>query len=95
MSDFHADGSEDHLFMTCDLYLAAFLQASGCKIVKNSTERKRVDFYFDDKDGLVTRLKDEYMIRGAQINAATYSDNIKSLKSWCADLMKQKGSRRY
>lgn len=88
-----ADG-DGSVVTTCDLYMAAFLNAAGCKIVKHSTENHRVDFFFDNKDGLAARLKDEYLTRSAQINALTYADNVKSLKSWCADIMKQKGPRR-
>ena len=72
---------------TCDLYLASFLVTAGCKTVKNQTDNRRVYFYFDNKDGMVDRLKTDYMTRNAMVNALSYADNVKALKSLCAELM--------
>jgi hypothetical protein len=70
-------------FSTCDLYLAALFVSSGFKSssYKDATT-KRVYFVFE-KNPILMELKLKYFSREAKIDALTYADNIKSLKSLC------------
>ena len=75
-------------YQTCDLYLAAFFLAAGCHLVKSVRESKtrRVYFYFD-KNSLITDLKIKYFSREAKVEALTFADHIKSLKSLCHNIV--------
>lgn len=70
----------------CDLYLAAALNTAGIKHSQTSVVSKRVYFHFPKDDGLLTRIRREYMSRTLQIDALSFADQIKSLKSLCAEL---------
>jgi hypothetical protein len=71
-------------YSTCDLYLAAFFLSAGCKIEQSIRDKKtkRVYFFFE-KNSLVTELRLKYYSRDAKIDAQTFADNVKSLKSLC------------
>jgi hypothetical protein len=71
---------------TCDLYLAAFFTSAGCQIKETTRDSRKVYFLFDN-GVLVDKLKVDYFTRNAKVDALTYADNIKSLKSLCASLM--------
>lgn len=71
---------------TCDLYLAAFFATSGCPIKETTRDARKVYFSFDNSE-LIERLKVDYFTRNAKIDALSYADNIKSLKSLCASIM--------
>ena len=75
-------------YQTCDLYLASFFLAAGCKILKSVREpkTKRVYFYFE-KNPIIMDLKMKYFSREAKIEALTFADNIKSLKSLCHNIV--------
>lgn len=73
-------------YKTCDLYLAALFATSGCKIKSTTKDQKKVYFYFEDND-IVEKLKSAYFLRQCPVDALTYADNIKSLKSLCASLI--------
>lgn len=73
-------------YKTCDLYLAAFLSTSGCPIKKTSKDERRVFFFFEE-DTKVEDLKSKYYLRSSKVDALTYADNIKSLKSLCASIV--------
>lgn len=75
-------------YQTCDLYLAAFFLSTGCKMVKSIRDSKtrRVYFIFE-KNSLMQELKVKYFSREAKVDALTYADTIKSLKSLCHNLM--------
>ena len=73
-------------YKTCDLYFAAFLSSAGCNIEKTSRDDRRVFFYFEE-NAIVEKLKSDYYLRQAKIDALTYADNIKSLKSLCASII--------
>jgi ssRNA-specific RNase YbeY (16S rRNA maturation enzyme) len=74
-------------YQTCDLYLGAFFLSAGCKMLKSNRDRntKRVYFVFE-KNPLIQELKVKYFSREAKIDALSFSDNIKSLKSLCHNL---------
>jgi Domain of unknown function (DUF5659) len=78
----------DEGIKTCDLYLAAFFVSVGCNVTKTSREGKKVYFLFD-KSELIEQLKMDYFTRQAKVDALTYADNIKSLKSLCASIINQ------
>jgi len=78
---------------SCDLYMAAFFTSAGCTItgtsvetMKNQRGPKKVYFIFESNP-IIEKLKVDYFTRNAKIDALTYADNIKSLKSLCASLM--------
>jgi hypothetical protein len=78
----------DEGIKTCDLYLAAFFVSVNCNVIKTSREGKKVYFLFD-KSELIEQLKMDYFTRQAKVDALTYADNIKSLKSLCASIINQ------
>lgn len=75
-------------FSTCDLYLAAFFLSAGSKMVKSirDPKNKRVYFIFE-KNPLMQELKLKYFSREAKVDALTFADNVKSLKSLCHNIM--------
>ena len=73
-------------YKTCDLYLAAFFATSGCKIKSTSRDQKKVYFFFDSTD-IIEKLKSAYFLRQGNVDALSYADNIKSLKSLCASII--------
>jgi len=83
------DGTRDAFegYQTCDLYLAAFFLSAGCKIDESIRDKKtkRVYFHFE-KNPLVSELRLKYYSREAKIDALTFADNVKSLKSLCHNI---------
>ena len=73
-------------YKTCDLYLAAFFATSGCKIKNTSRDKKKVYFSFDNSD-MIEHLKSAYFLRQGSVDALSYADNVKSLKSLCASII--------
>ena len=75
-------------YQTCDLYLAAFFISTGCKMDKSERDMKtrRVYFIFE-KNPLMQELKLKYFSREAKVDALTFADNVKSLKSLCHNIL--------
>ena len=75
-------------YQTCDLYLAAFFLSAGCRMVSHDRDvkTKRVYFIFE-KNPILQELKVNYFSRQAKVEALTFADNIKSLKSLCHNLI--------
>ena len=74
-------------YQTCDLYLAAFFVSAGCKIDKSIRDKKSKRVYFCfEKSPLVSELRLNYYSREAKIDALTFADNVKSLKSLCHNI---------
>jgi hypothetical protein len=78
---------EEGFFQTCDLYLASFLLAAGAHMSRHERDQrsKRVYFVFE-KNPLLQDLKVNYFARSAKVDALTFADNIKSLKSLCHNI---------
>ena len=78
----------DEGYQTCDLYLAAFFASAGCKMLDpvRDENSRRVYFVFE-KNPLMYELKVKFFGRKAQVDAMTYADNIKGLKSLCHTVM--------
>ena len=78
----------DSGYQTCDLYLAAFFLSAGCKMIKSQRDARtrRVYFVFE-KTSIIQDLKLSYFSREGKIDALTYADNVKSLKSLCHNMM--------
>ena len=74
----------------CDLYMAACLVTAQVKFHNTSVVNNRIYFHFNNDEGMVDRIKREYLARQLQIDALSFSDNIKSLKSYCAEILKRK-----
>ena len=73
-------------YKTCDLYLAAFFATAKCPIVNTSRDRNKVYFLFENNE-IIIKLKSAYFLRQAEVDALSYADNIKSLKSLCASII--------
>lgn len=73
-------------YKTCDLYLAALFATSGCKIKNTNVEQKKVYFCFEQTE-IIEKLKSSYFLRQCPVDALTYADNIKSLKSLCVSIL--------
>lgn len=74
-------------YQTCDLYLAAFFLSAGCKMEKSTRDKKNKRVYFRfEKNPIITELKLNYFSREAKIDALTFADNVKSLKSLCHNI---------
>ncbi len=74
-------------YSTCDLYLAAFYVSAGCKIEKSTRDRKSKRVYFNfEQNPLMSELRVQYYSREAKIDALTFADNVKSLKSLCHNI---------
>lgn len=87
-SNLCGDLLEDEQFQTtCDLYLAAMFLTAGCHMQKSTRDpkTKRVYFMFE-KNPIMLDLKLKYFSREAKIDALTFADNIKSLKSLCHNI---------
>jgi hypothetical protein len=78
---------DDQGYNSCDLYLAAFFLSAGCRMQKSfrDPKTKRVYFVFE-KNPIMLGLKLDYFSRQAKIDALTFADNIKSLKSLCHNI---------
>jgi len=78
----------DSGYQTCDLYLAAFFLSAGTKLTKSVRDKKtnRVYFLFE-KSPIIQELKLNYFAREAKVDAITFADNIKSLKSLCHNML--------
>jgi ssRNA-specific RNase YbeY (16S rRNA maturation enzyme) len=74
-------------YQTCDLYLAAFFISAGCKMLTSDTDSKtrRVYFVFE-KNPIIQELRVKYFSMDARVDALSFSNNIKSLKSLCHNL---------
>lgn len=70
---------------TCDIYQAASLMASGCKLKKHVMEKGRVYFIFDNQGDFIPDLVAKYLSRQLTIDSLTLVDNIRSLKTLCAE----------
>jgi hypothetical protein len=73
-------------YKTCDLYLAAFFATSGCPIKNTTRDIKKVYFFFENSE-IIERLKAAYFLRQGKVDALSYADNVKSLKSLCASII--------
>ena len=78
----------DFGYQTCDLYLASFFISAGSKMIKSARDlkSKRVYFIFE-KSPILNDLKLSYFSREAKVDALTFADNIKSLKSLCHNIL--------
>jgi hypothetical protein len=72
-----------NLLKTSDLYFAAFLQCSNCKVIKTEKEGSKTNFTFEDDTHL--DLKDAYFNETTEsaIPALKYANAIRSLKTFC------------
>lgn len=73
-------------YKTCDLYLAAFFATASCPIKSTTRDEKKVYFFFEGNE-IVENLKSAYFLRQAKVDALSYADNVKSLKSLCASII--------
>ena len=74
---------------TCDLYMAASLVTAGLRYADPEVTQGRVYFSFANTDNQVTDLRKKYLSRSLQVDALTMGDNVRSLKSRCAELTRK------
>lgn len=93
MPNVHGDlMATDDGYKTCDLYLAACFQAAGASVKRTTRDTRKVFFHFENNE-IVQKLKDSYFLRQCPVDALTYADNVKSLKSLCASIMSSEPRR--
>jgi len=73
-------------YKTCDLYLAAFFATAGSPVKSTTRDSKKVYFFFENSE-IIDKLKSAYFLRQGNIDALSYADNVKSLKSLCASIL--------
>ena len=69
---------------TSDLYFAAYLQSSGCKIINVEKDGTKNIFTFENKEQR-ENLKENYFNEASEsaIPALKFANTIKSLKTLC------------
>lgn len=78
-------------YQTCDLYLAAFFLSAGCVMMDSVRDKKNKRIYFVfEKNPTLKDLRLNYFSRKARIDALTFADNVKSLKSLCHNVISMK-----
>ena len=67
-------------YRTSDLYYAAYQKVAGVLFTGTIREGSRVFFEFEHTEGLKD-LKTQYFNRSAKVPAASYADEIRSMKA--------------
>jgi len=80
-------------YSTNDLYFAAFLKTAGCKMARHEKQGNRIIFVFEEAP-MIDDLMNEWYSREAKVDALTYADNIRNLKSLCHMVLKNEKERR-
>jgi hypothetical protein len=70
---------KDVKYITSDLYLCAFLKASGQRMTVSKNKNK-VSFIFDETPEIIL-LVNSYLTDSALCNPLTYSNSIKNIKN--------------
>ena len=71
---------EDGRYRTSDLYYAAYLRVARVPWITTVREGRRVFFIFERIEGL-DDLKQQFFNRTGKVEALTYADEIKAMKS--------------
>lgn len=74
-------------YRTCDMYQAAALMSSGCKMERFTVDRNRVYFHLNNNAGLVSNLIKDLLAHKLDVDALTLIDNVRSLKSLCGEVI--------
>lgn len=82
-------------YKTCDLYLAATIQAAGIKMIRHAQEDGRVYFYYQDEQEIVSKITQEFYSHLLEIDALALVENIKSLKTLCSEIKRDKRGGRH
>ena len=67
-------------YRTSDLYYAAYLRVARVPWVRTEREGRRVFFVFEKVPG-IDDLKKDYFNRTGKVEALTYADEVKAMKS--------------
>lgn len=73
-------------FRTTDLYLAAYLKASGLEFKDTKRVNNEVNFIFEYTDE-ISELKKSYFNREGRVSALDYADELRALKTLCHNRM--------
>jgi hypothetical protein len=68
--------SEQSIFTTSDIALAAYLKLKGLRLIECSRDEKKFNFVFEDEDGLAKDLGIEFI----NSDMRKYDDEMRSLK---------------
>lgn len=85
----HDEFIENGKYMTSDFYSAAYVRASGCRMLRAEWRNDRCYFVFDNTN-LLTGLMGEYFNDTARVAPKRFSDEIKRLKF---EMYESKGRR--
>lgn len=80
-------------YKTNDLYFAAFLKTAGCNMLKPERQGNRIWFVFEETP-MIEDLMTEWMTRNAKVDALSFADNIRNLKSTCHMLLKNESRKK-
>ena len=69
-------------YRTSDLYLAAYLKATGLRFEGTHRDGGRVFFIFAYRDN-IEGMKTDYFSRRGKVSALDYADELQALKSVC------------
>ncbi len=72
--------TDEPRFRTSDLYYAAYLRVARVPWITTEREGRRVFFIFEEIEGL-DDLKKQFFNRTGKVEALTYADEIKAMKS--------------
>ena len=72
--------ADDGRYRTSDLYYAAYLRVARVPLVTTEREGRRVFFVFERAEAL-DDLKQQFFNRTGKVEALTYADEIKAMKS--------------
>ena len=81
MPELQPDPNEE--FETHDIYLAAYLMISGCKMVRRRKQGNRVYFVFVNPAGSIKDLREAYFSGQSKVAAHQYSQTIIAVKNLC------------
>lgn len=73
-------------FETSDIYLAAYLRMSGCKLLRRRKSGSRVFFIFTNPAGSIKDLREAFFKGDGQVPANKYAQEIKDFKELCFEI---------
>lgn len=77
---------QEEEFETSDIYLAAYLRLSGCKLERRRKQGTRVLFVFTNPGGSVKEMREAYFSGAAQVGANKFAQEIKNFKELCFEI---------
>jgi hypothetical protein len=80
------DNKMDETEFEChDIYLAAYLSLSSCKLIRRRRQGQRVYFVFTNPGGSVTAMREAYYSGSGVVVANEFANAIKNAKEMLFD----------